>query len=255
MEGKGVNRRTGLALRSSRGLALVVAWGLWHPSAHASEDAQVAADAGVHDATVAHHGRDALPENTVLPAPGPSGNEAPASGEPAAELAQAAVLEGADAPAFSLGRRKAKSRLTGLAAMTARIASQTKLGASGTLEAPRDMGTPDEHRIVPRRSGPEAAPPAAKIEALDQNIVKEIAQRKIMFRLCYESALKRSVNVTRADVRWILSPDGSVRDVVVEVEQDERLAKCIRAVASRSFSTTVPQEIPVSIPLVFVVEE
>ncbi len=124
------------------------------------------------------------------------------------------------------------------------------------------MVNPSERRVLLRRpesslqpAKPAAAAPPATGGVLDENIVKEIVQRKTMFRMCYESARRRGVTVTRADVKWILSSDGNVRDVVVEVAQDELLSRCIRVVASRPFPTTGPQEIPVAIPLLFVSEE
>ena len=87
---------------------------------------------------------------------------------------------------------------------------------------------------------------------LDESIVKEITQRKVLFRMCYEPARRRGVTATRADVKWILAADGSVRDVEVLVAQDAQLANCIRAVASRPFAGRVGQDIPVAIPLLFV---
>ena len=93
---------------------------------------------------------------------------------------------------------------------------------------------------------------AAAPTTLDESIVKEISQRKILFRMCYEPARRRGVTATRADVKWILAADGSVRDVEVAVAQDAQLANCIRAVASRPFPRGVGQDIPVAIPLLFV---
>jgi hypothetical protein len=93
---------------------------------------------------------------------------------------------------------------------------------------------------------------AAAPTTLDENVVKEISQRKVVFRMCYESAKRRGVTATRADVKWILAADGSVRDVEVAVAQDTQLANCIRAVAARPFPSGVGQDIPVAIPLLFV---
>jgi len=70
--------------------------------------------------------------------------------------------------------------------------------------------------------------------------------------MCYEPARRRGVTATRADVKWILAADGSVRDVEVAVAQDAQLANCIRAVASRPFPNGVGQDMPVAIPLFFV---
>jgi hypothetical protein len=121
------------------------------------------------------------------------------------------------------------------------------------------MAAPAEHRIrvqhpdkppeLARRALPAVA---ASATTLDERIVKEITQRKVLFRMCYESARRRGVSATRADVRWILAADGSVRDVEVVVAQDVQLANCIRVIASRPFAGTVGQDIPVAIPLLFV---
>ena len=93
---------------------------------------------------------------------------------------------------------------------------------------------------------------AAPTTTLDENIVREINQRKVLFRMCVESARRRGVTATRADVKWILAVDGSVRDVEGAVDQDAQLANCIRVVASRPFAAGVGQDIPVAIPLLFV---
>jgi hypothetical protein len=102
-----------------------------------------------------------------------------------------------------------------------------------------------------------AAPPAAPVVsgdsfALDPGVVREIGQRKTLFRMCYESAKRRGVQATRADVSWILGADGAVRDVEVVVADDATLARCIRAVASRSFPAGAGQDMPVVVPLLFV---
>jgi hypothetical protein len=116
-----------------------------------------------------------------------------------------------------------------------------------------------EHRVRVDKPDkpPEAAAPAGPAVAaapttLDETVVKEISQRKIVFRMCYESARRRGVTATRADVKWILAADGSVRDLEVAVAQDAQLANCIRVVAARSFPSGVGQDIPVAIPLLFV---
>ena len=110
-----------------------------------------------------------------------------------------------------------------------------------------------EKPVKPPEPEPPAAPAvAAALTTLDESIVKEISQRKIVFRMCYESAKRRGVRATRADVKWILAADGSVRDVEVAVAQDAQLANCIRAAAARPFPSGVGQDIPVAIPLLFV---
>ena len=105
------------------------------------------------------------------------------------------------------------------------------------------MAAAAEHRVRVHHSDkpPEPAQPAlpavaAAATTLDETIVKEITQRKVLFRMCYESARRRGVSATRADVKWILAADGSVHDVEVVVAQDAQLANCIRAVASRPFA-------------------
>jgi hypothetical protein len=275
-----VNRTFGLvsALGLSRRLGLVL--GLMvtagASAAHAF-DAQVAQNSRVNDTARAGDARlDVRPDATPGPPPQPVPEPSPSPPLPQAEEPASAV-EQTTVPAFVQGqdsqpfmaqpdarkrkRTKAQARLSGLAVMAARIATQAKLRGAGTFEAPRGMVDTTERRILLRRpepspapAKPETAPPPASIGVLDETIVKEIGQRKTMFRMCYESARRRGVTVTRADVKWILSPDGSVRDVVVEVAQDDLLARCIRVIASRPFPTAVPQEIPVTIPLLFVSE-
>jgi hypothetical protein len=121
------------------------------------------------------------------------------------------------------------------------------------------MAAAAEHRIriqtpiKPSEAARKAVAPAAPtVTALDEGIVKEITQRKVLFRLCYESARRRGVLATRADVKWIVAADGSVHDVEVVVDQDAQLSNCIRVVASRPFAGRVGQDLPVSVPLLFV---
>jgi hypothetical protein len=149
--------------------------------------------------------------------------------------------------------------LAGLAALSGEVAAVTHLHGSAPIEPADRMVAVAEHRVrvlkpdKPPESAPSAAPPvAAAPTTLDESIVKEISQRKILFRMCYEPARRRGVTATRADVKWILAADGSVRDVEVAVAQDAQLANCIRAVASRPFPRGVGQDIPVAIPLLFV---
>lgn len=286
----GLVRALGLSRRL--GTALCLGLALAGSAAQANDDAQIAPDTGAHQVHGAREGRpdarpdakptptspapdarasnvpdpapDSQPEKPALP-PEPPRAEAPTA-EPVADTSD--FVQGQDPQAFMAQpsprkrtQTKAQARLSGLAVMAAQIATRAKLTATGTFEAPRDMANPSERRVLPRRPEltvqqpkPEAAPPPASMGVLDENVVKEIVQRKTMFRMCYESARRRGVTVTRADVKWILSSDGSVRDVVVEVAQDELLSRCIRVIASRPFATTVPQEIPVAIPLLFVSE-
>jgi hypothetical protein len=149
--------------------------------------------------------------------------------------------------------------LAGLAALSGEVAAVTHLHGSAPIELePADrMAAVAEHRVLKPAKPPEPASPAVPAVAaapttLDESIVKEISQRKILFRMCYEPARRRGVTATRADVKWILAADGSVRDVEVAVAQDAQLANCIRAVASRPFPRGVGQDIPVAIPLLFV---
>jgi hypothetical protein len=161
------------------------------------------------------------------------------------------------------GRRgRADARRVGLAATYASFAAHVDLSGAGTIEAPAGMANGTEPTVVPTRA-PESPPrqPQAKIvpavpaasAVLDERIVKEINRRKTSFRLCYESARRRGVTVTRADVKWILESDGNVRDVQVEVAEDEYLATCLGVVASQPFPTGIGQEVPVAIPLLFLI--
>jgi hypothetical protein len=161
------------------------------------------------------------------------------------------------------GRRRQRTavtpRLAGLAALSGEVAAVTHLHGSAPIEPADRMAAVAEHRVRVLKPGkpPEPAPSAVPAVAaapttLDESIVKEISQRKILFRMCYEPARRRGVTATRADVKWILAADGSVRDVEVAVAQDAQLANCIRAVASRPFPSGVGQDIPVAIPLLFV---
>lgn len=159
------------------------------------------------------------------------------------------------------GRRRQRTvvspRLAGLAALSGEVAAVTHLHGSAPIEPADRMAAVAEHRVLKPAKPPEPASPAVPAVAaapttLDESIVKEISQRKILFRMCYEPARRRGVTATRADVKWILAADGSVRDVEVAVAQDAQLANCIRAVASRPFPSGVGQDMPVAIPLLFV---
>jgi hypothetical protein len=119
------------------------------------------------------------------------------------------------------------------------------------FENPTQLSLPPEPKKV--LASPAQTTMQTATEVLDENVVKEITQRKTMFRMCYESARRRGVTATRADVKWILSANGTVRDVTVAVAQDAQLANCIRIIASRPFPAGGGQDIPVAIPLVFVI--
>jgi hypothetical protein len=150
-------------------------------------------------------------------------------------------------------------RLADLAVMRGKVAAVAHLHGAAPIEPAGPTAAAAEHRIrVPHPDKPpepaQPALPAVAVSAttLDESIVKEITQRKVLFRMCYESARRRGVLATRADVKWILAADGGVHDVEVVVAQDAQLANCIRAVASRPFAGGVGQDMPVAIPLLFV---
>ena len=160
-------------------------------------------------------------------------------------------------------RRRQRSapdpRLADLAATRGKVAAVAHLHGSAPIEPAGPMAAATEHRIgihhpdkPPQPAHPASPALAGSMGTLDESVVKEISQRKVLFRMCYESARRRGVLATRADVKWILAADGSVHDVEVVVAQDAQLANCIRAIASRPFSGTVGQDIPVAIPLLFV---
>ena len=161
------------------------------------------------------------------------------------------------------GRRKLRTaadpRRAGLAALSGDVADVTHLHGAAPIEPASRVAAGAEHRVRVQKPDkpPEPARSAGHAVAtapttLDESIVKEISQRKILFRMCYEPARRRGVTATRADVKWVLAADGSVRDVEVAVAQDALLANCIRAVASRPFPRGVGQDMPVAIPLLFV---
>jgi hypothetical protein len=149
--------------------------------------------------------------------------------------------------------------LAGLAATSGEVADVTYLHGAAPIEPAGRVAAVAEHRVKVEKPDQPPEPESAAAPAvaaapttLDENVVKEISQRKIVFRMCYESARRRGVTATRADVKWILAADGSVHDVEVAVAQDAQLANCIRGVAARPFASGVGQDIPVAIPLLFV---
>jgi hypothetical protein len=135
------------------------------------------------------------------------------------------------------------------------ITPASRTAASAEHEV--DVQDPNQLSLPPEPTKDKAPPAQTRIQTaptvLDDSVVKEITQRKTMFRMCYESARRRGVVATRADVKWILAANGTVRDVVVAVAQDAQLATCIRTIASRPFPAGGEQDIPVAIPLVFVI--
>jgi len=180
-----------------------------------------------------------------------------------ADPVRAAAATGADRSSRRQARRRQRTtvdpRLADLAATRGKVADVAHLHGVTPIEPAGSLAAAAEHRIrfqppakpnEPAR--PAAVPPAPAMTALDESIVKEIGQRKVLFRMCYESARRRGVLATRADVKWVLAADGSVHDVEVTVDQDAQLANCIRAVASRPFAGRVGQDLPVAIPLLFV---
>jgi hypothetical protein len=149
--------------------------------------------------------------------------------------------------------------LADLAATRGKVAAVAHLHGAAPIKPARPTVAAAERRIraqepdKPREPVRPASPAVeGPITALDESIVKEITQRKVLFRMCYESARRRGVTPTRADVKWILAADGGVHDVEVAVAQDAQLANCIRVVASRHFPAGVGQDMPVAIPLLFV---
>lgn len=205
-------------------------------------------------------GRAAKPRS----ARGAEGNSATADdARPARPVAAAAHKAPRDRFAERLLRRKQRTgpdpRLADLAATRGRVADVADLHGVAPIEPAGPMAAAAEHRIriqtpiKPSEAARKAVAPAAPtVTALDEGIVKEITQRKVLFRLCYESARRRGVLATRADVKWIVAADGSVHDVEVVVDQDAQLSNCIRVVASRPFAGRVGQDLPVSVPLLFV---
>ncbi len=150
-------------------------------------------------------------------------------------------------------------RLADLAARSGKVAAVAHLRGAASIKPAGPMAAATEHKIKvqtpdkpPGPAQPALPAVAASATALDESIVKEITQRKVLFRMCYESARRRGVLATRADVKWTLAADGSVHDVEVVVAQDAQLANCIRVIASRPFAGRVGQDIPVAIPLLFV---
>jgi hypothetical protein len=163
-------------------------------------------------------------------------------------------------------RSNAAPRVNGLTVMHGNVANVDLHGAAPikpatrmAAGAEREIGLENLNQLSlpPEPQKAVAQPAQTAIQTatvvLDESVVKEITQRKTMFRMCYESARRRGVTATRADVRWILAANGTVRDVTVAVAQDAQLANCIRIIASRPFPAGGEQDIPVAIPLVFVI--
>jgi hypothetical protein len=195
----------------------------------------------------------------VEPGPATDGNAPPAP-----SVAETAALT-TDRGRFRgrHGRHRQRTgvdpRLADLAATRGKVAAVAHLHGAAPIKPARPTAAAAEHRIrvhqpdkpsEPARPAPPAVP--APTTELDESIVKEITQRKILFRMCYESARRRGVTATRADVKWVLAADGGVHNVEVAVAQDAQLANCIRVVASRPFAAGVGQDMPVAIPLLFV---
>jgi len=205
----------------------------------------------------------------VQPAPGPAWppEPGPATGQgarpapPLVETAASTTLR--DRFRGRRGRHRQRTgvdpRLADLAATRGKVAAVAHLHGAAPIKPARPTAATAEHRIRPPEPDKPREPvrPAVPVVAsatteLDESIVKEITQRKVLFRMCYESARRRGVTATRADVKWILAADGGVHDVEVAVAQDVQLAHCIHAVASRPFPAGVGQDMPVAIPLLFV---
>jgi hypothetical protein len=158
-------------------------------------------------------------------------------------------------------RTGADPRLADLAATRGKVAAVAHLHGAAPIRPAGPTVAAVERRIraqepdrpsEPARPALPAVAAATTTTTLDESIVKEITQRKVLFRMCYESARRRGVTATRADVKWILAADGGVHDIEVAVAQDAQLASCIRVIASRPFPAGVGQDMPVAIPLLFV---
>jgi hypothetical protein len=252
------------------GAPLQAAWLAWLGLGLATQGAHAA---DVDERTAAPYARAPLQPGAaqapLQPAAGPATGAGPGpatdgNARPAPSVAETAALT-TDRDRFRgrHGRHRQRTgvdpRLADLAATRGKVAAVAHLHGAAPIKPARPTAAAAEHRIRVHQPDkpPEPArpaPPAVEgpITALDESIVKEITQRKILFRMCYESARRRGVTATRADVKWVLAADGGVHDVEVAVAQDAQLANCIRVVASRPFAAGVGQDMPVAIPLLFV---
>ncbi len=208
-------------------------------------------------------------EVPLQPSTGPAGAAEPGSAT-AGDARPALPLAGTAAPGTAKDRfakRQARRRqrttvdprLADLAATRGEVAAVAHLHGAAPIKPAGPTAAAAEHRIrvhdpekPPEPARPRLRAGSAPTTTLDEGIVREISQRKVLFRMCYESARRRGVAATRADVKWTLAADGTVRDVEVVVAQDAQLSNCIRVVASRPFAGRVGQDIPVAIPLLFV---
>ena len=202
-----------------------------------------------------------VPGPATVAEPRPAADGAARAAPPVAELAVPKTAR--DRFRGRHGRHRQRTgvhpRLADMAATRGEVAAVAHLHGAGSHRtgAPhrrggraQDQGSPAGQAA--RTGAPGSACGGSGPTALDESIVKEITQRKILFRMCYEPARRRGVTATRADVKWVLAADGSVHNVEVAVAQDAQLANCIRAVASRPFAAGVGQDMPVAIPLLFV---
>jgi len=232
----------------------------------ADAGATVHPDAGLPIRVTARASQASPPDQFQLHRSGDGYDLVPAAAQaalPASVAASAARGTSGDHSAKRPVRRRPQTtvdpRLADLAATRGEVASVAHLRGAAPIEPAGSMAATAEHRIrvhdpdkPPGRSQMARLALAAPATTLDPGMVKEISRRKVLFRLCAESARRRGVAATRADVKWILAADGRVHDVEVAVAQDAQLANCIRVVASRPFPKRVEQDMVVAIPLLFV---
>lgn len=131
---------------------------------------------------------------------------------------------------------------------------QPSAEAAPAPPTPALSSAPPAARAIAAPPEKAAGPDLVTLEAdvFDQ-IRMEIKARLPYFQRCVEAARRRGLSdIRRLQATWLISEDGSIKDLQLEGVTDELLATCIMRMGSRPFPVSPGTELTIPTPIVFV---
>ena len=110
---------------------------------------------------------------------------------------------------------------------------------------------------APLAEPPPAAPAKPEMITLEADVLgrirMEIKSRLPYFQACADAARRRGApDVRRLQATWVISDDGSIKEIELEGATDALLATCITRMGSRPFPVSPGTELTIPTPIVFV---